>query len=432
MSVEKIDTEHVTQTSVLKCLEVLTLSLTQMKLEFGTKLDQLNTNSAKIEKAIEDFNGRLEIIEEWTVSKARQPEVRTPLTKIHETNLTKEIKVLKAELFKLNEENESLKKQKKKQFKHDVKPKFRVNDFEILKSDNGDFSQDEILKEMQIGGRNNKVREFCLDSVPSHSFQNKKEFPNGFGMSKDMDSDDGSVRTSKGNGNVFAGKYPALSSKFSQDFQFGFLNNHHFDGKGMPSIGKQLGKKKSSITSNDSKCKEEEHERPLRDSSIASDQKKMSIKNVKNFCDFQLLLRDLKNSLNASIYATFNDNIEENVQLLNSLLERYRNVDDKIEGLYKNIKTQKNQLQKTSDTRQKDPSSEENSPEYQSIMESYSKLMELRNTSNFCLYEQKLIQIQSNPSEFESFLYTIKAELSKREKACWDVESQVKAESHNF
>lgn len=438
MNENKHETGLSQEEAILKGFESINLAIHEIKDDFGKRIDGLKSSSTKIENLLQNLSQRIEIIEEWTVKKNEAPEVRTPLTKIHENNLAKELKFLKAELFKLNDENEHLKIYKHKSFKPEIKPKFRVKDFEIMKSDNGEFSNDELSNDIHREGQNKNVREFCLDSLPSHSFHVPKEFPNGFALSKDIDSDDMSVRTSKGNGNINSAKYPPLSSKFSNDLKINFFNGPN--GKNEKKIDKTSSKqpklllnKKNSVNSNDSLFRKDDHDSQQLEISVTSDQKKMSIKNVKNFCDFQLLLRDLKNSLNASIYATFNDDIEENVQQLNLLLERYKETDEKIEKLYRVSREKKTKNHKIIEIKYGNASSdvplqnkvEVCSPDSSYLQDNILKLNELRKTSNFCLYEQKLIQIQSNPSEFESFLYSIKAELSKREQALTEIEKEM-------
>jgi len=423
------DPSNLEQTSpqnLLQTLLSINASLTELKFDFSSKMGDLASNTNRIEQVLERLNKRVVLVEEIPFAKEDRSEIRTPQTKIQENKLAKEIKVLKAEVFKLAEENASLRKYKFKQAKQDSKNRFKVNEFEGFKSDHADFSNDDFLNEIPISVRNRKVREFCLDSNPSQSFHGLKEFQPGYVSSKDNDSDGYSVRTSKGNANIHSGKINGPISRINNEFKFGFLNSNHFAPEKKlevfsAKIERQISKKKDSIKSNDRVSGFDEPEIPRKEDSATSEQKKMSIKNVRNFCDFQLLLRDLKNSLNASIYSSFNDNIEENVQLLNSLLERYKTVDEQIEVMYRRVRDKRVVEDGKEDSRGADGSlddsywlrTQSNSPGEQARL---IQLVELRKTSNFCLYENRLVQIQTNPSEFDSFLYTIKAELAKREQ----------------
>lgn len=433
MLTDSLPLECTNSQSLMQTLESINASLAELKIDFSTKLSDLSNNTNRMESVLEKLNKRLGIVEEIPFSKEDRSEIRTPQTKIQENKLMKEIRILKAEVLKLGEENASLRKYKCKQSKNGTKNRLKVNDFEGFKSDHADFSNDDFLNEIPISARNRKVREFCLDSNPSQSFHALKEFQPGFVSSKDNDSDGYSVRTSKGNANIHSTKIGGPTSRIANEFKFGFLPSTHFaqDRKievFSAKIERQINKKKDSLKSNGQIIQIEENGTPKKEDSATSEQKKMSIKNVRNFCDFQLLLRDLKNSLNASIYSSFNDNIEENVQLLNSLLERYKAVDERIEVVYRNLMVKKTGMRATDGSKGGDSldSSLVKGTSYsiddKKVHLHLAQLTELRKTSNFCLYENRLVQIQTNPSEFDSFLYTIKAELAKREKAFEDLE----------
>lgn len=414
---------------LLNNLGRITSSLNEFKSEFGTKLSSIYESNSKLESLLETLNKRFDLVEERLNFKKEQPEIKTPLTKINENKLSKEIKILKAEIFKLTEENESLKKYKKRRTKDEQKLKSKVNDFEIFRCDSQNASENESPNEVEVE-RVRGVREFRLDSNPSHSFHVFKDYNHGFISSKDNDSDNISIRTSKGNNNNNqSNKLSQAPNKLTDQFQFGFLNANNFSGKAKKEnksakIDTISVIKKASVDSNDSIDKIAEYESTKKDKRNSSDKKRMSIKNVKNFCDFQQLLRNLKTSLNASIYAQFNDNIEENIQELNNLLDKYRQTDTQIENFYQSVKEKNCQtLRKEISRKSDDPEQRNNSSLIDDRFhddvvkrEIFKRLIELRKTSNFCIYEQKLIQIQSNPSEFDSFLYTIKSELEKRER----------------
>jgi hypothetical protein len=138
--------------------------------------------------------------------------------------------------------------------------------------------------------------------------------------------------------------------------------------------------------------------------------------NIKNFDDFKMLLKDLKLTLNLSNYSTFNENFEENFTQLENTLHNYHILDIEIENLIESQKENQTSfadlLENTSIDNKK-TKSVNFKPDKNSLIRS---LTFLRDCSNFHLYENKLKDLKTNPSEFESFFIKIKKELESRRK----------------
>lgn len=432
--------------TVFRTLEKITGMLTDIKSDMVGKLDYLTERNLHLQVAVEKISKRLDTIVE-APAKDAQNLVVTPQNKMHDPQLKKQVQTLRAEIFKLSEENAELRKMNKSTRRiFEPRPIIRNAYLDSYRSGDIDASNDDFIVD---GGAEikKKVREFCLDSNPSYSLKGRAEPKFDLVSEKDDNSDNESVKTSK-NGNNQGGS-KGNAQRLANEFRITGERIPHFDVN-TPDMSRNNSKtevkpivKQTSVFSvdkpsarpatstnimtfpqppllelNRSHFDSESHS----DDSKVSSTKGKSIRPVKDFSDFQKLLIDLKASLNASIYASFNNDIEENVQLLTGYLERYKALDDKIENAYQEVKAQRSQLRISCDSLSNSQSGNlsnfvtgNNSPDKTYLRGIRSKLRDLRLKSNLHTYEQKLINIQSNPSELESFMYTIKGELGKRE-----------------
>lgn len=252
---------------------------------------------------------------------------------------------------------------------------------------------------------------------------------------KAIDSDDNSVRTSRGvkpNSKVgqpiwnlvnplkFLGKNVSSVLGDSRDSNSGEIFNPFFEEDRKPPYP-VLHKPK-----NDFKLQPFDRE----DSQSGSEKRRMSLKNVKNFDDFQQILRDLKMTLNASTYASFNENIDDNFKSLEEMLKKYSQLDEKIFHLYQRssmsftFEKRANVSPETPPGRRLQVSGQQlGGLSFPNLL--LKELQLLKNSSNLSIYEKKLKEIQNNPSEFESFIYKIKQELARRESEYAKLEGQL-------
>jgi len=416
---------------MLRALDKVTGLLSDLKSDLGSRLDYLTERNLHLQVAVEKIGRRLDSMSDITVKEP--PVIATPQQKIQDGQLTMQIKTLRTEIFKLTEENADLRKRNRNTRRlFEPRSTFPNEFLESVRSEN--CSNDDFLMDHPGHEAKKKVREFCLDSNPSHSIKGVTDPRLELISDKDERSDVDSVKTSKGG--VANSKFGFLALKQTNEFKLTMEAPTFYEGH-TPEQAKgartdQLGLKKhhSNVSSEKPERPERFQPRPsikqdLSDSrseeSKTSGSKPRLAKTVKDFSDFQNLLRDLKNSLNASIYASFNNDIEENVQLLTTLLEKYKALDDQIETVYQSVKAKRRELRHANDSVSGSRSSTSNfrgkstTPQLEQLRTIRKRLGDLRRHSNLSSYEQKLVSIQSNPSDLESFLYTIKGELAKRE-----------------
>ena len=140
---------------------------------------------------------------------------------------------------------------------------------------------------------------------------------------------------------------------------------------------------------------------------------------VRDFDEFRDLLKDLKLSLNLSVFSAFEDNTNQKIDDIEFLLERYSKLDQKIltlldnkgdasfidnkpeNGLLKMITGKKSQ---SLNLGQNQKSS------YLSRLEALSKESKLNH------YQIELIKLQKNPVGLDSFIFKLKKEQEHREK----------------
>ena len=138
--------------------------------------------------------------------------------------------------------------------------------------------------------------------------------------------------------------------------------------------------------------------------------------NIKNFDDFKMLLKDLKLTLNLSNYSTFNENFEENFNQLEKTLHDYHELDHKIENFYHKFNENQTSFAdflENNSVNEKQTKSVNCMPKKNNGL---NKLSQLKKSTNFHLYENKLKELKDNPSEFESFFIKLKKELEMRGK----------------
>jgi hypothetical protein len=360
----------------------------------------------------------------------------TPVHKMQQSDFQKQIRNLRTEIFKLSEENAELRRKTRYGRRlFEPRPTYPNDVLGSLRSDV--VSNDDFLADAAPHDGRNRVREFCLESKASNSIRGRADQRLDLISDREDGSDDGSVKTSKGGALQGGSKLQLAPIRPTKEFKLMMDVPFIFEGQ-TPDIGKgsrsdlKLSRRPHSGMAADKPSKESLAK--VDNSDSRSEESKVSgtrpkpVKTVKDFSDFQNLLRDLKNSLNASIYASFNNDIEENVQLLTSLLERYKTLDDRVEATYQAVKTKRSQVRNANDSRSGSMSNLSSlnatsaSPELDRLRTTRKRLSDLRHKSNLHSYEHKLVSIQSNPSELESFLYTIKKELAGREQAFADIQ----------
>ena len=286
------------------------------------------------------------------------------------------------------------------------------------------MSSDEF--EIKNHSKKKGIREFCIDSNKSSSFVRFGERKNKLEGSKHFESDIISIKTSKGN-NKDSQKYSQLPSQVEERFHFNFFNQKKTDqtaGINIHSSKEEIFSRNQSFDSQNI-LEEADYSNSKKERQKQNKPEKMSIKRVKNFVDFQRILRDLKLTLNTGIYAQFDDNIEEKIQKLNLLLNKYKENDLKIEELYDRMTTKKEQCFETLIYSTNDSSNSHSIKNKESFNNLFNKVQNLKNSSNFETYESKIIKIQNNPSDFESFLFSIKGEVEKRESIFVELKTKV-------
>lgn len=123
--------------------------------------------------------------------------------------------------------------------------------------------------------------------------------------------------------------------------------------------------------------------------------KTSSIQNVRDFDDFKVLLADLKLSLSNTNFSAFNENASLGLCQLESELDRYSKLDEKI------IETIGSLCSNSESARQ--------------------ELEALRKSSNAQTHQAKLRELRQNPSDFDSFLLKLKKEIQSRDRAFEDI-----------
>lgn len=418
---------------LLNNFEILTESVQEIKLQFGTKLEQISENNQRIEFLLELLLNKFNLLDGKLQPNQKKEEIKTPVIKLNENKTANEIQMLKAEIYKLREEKNSLKKKQNSQFYQ--KSKSKVKDFESFQIENLDESFDNfgIIK---TESNKKRVREFRLDSNQNSNLNCFGQFNQAFVSSKDSESDVGSIKTSKGN-NKESQKYSQLPNLLTDKFHFSFLNPKQVISNKIsqmtPSREEELISKGHSFDS-ENNFRQSNHSIEQNIHKNRNENKNMSIKKVKNFVDFQRILRDLKLTLNTGIYSQFDDKIEEKIQQLNSMLSKYKENDSKINEfchlIQKKIKESDQLNRKFNQSLSKEIRMNDNSnKDTIDLGLGLIKLENLKTSSNYGTYEAKIIQIQNNPSEFESFLFNLKREIEKRESLFFELKNKIEGEN---
>lgn len=409
----------------------ISASINDLRLEFTSRLDSVRSDAQSQMQTLRAIKERLIVLED-RIPQDQISELSL-LCEQREDKLMNELSKLRIEVQRLTRDNESLKnfRNPRKRVEPIIRPK--INEFniqsEIERSSSVVSSRDE--KPFDEFEQLKEVREFRLDSEISRSFRPDNKFFAQTKIQNILESDDNdSVKTSRG---------PRPGVPKVSTCIFSSLNPIRMTQKNMSSalddsqesVSKEIRKSRRTSGKFIPKMPSFEDDSSLNDN---LDKRRMSLKNVKNFDDFQQILRDLKTTLNASTYASFNDNIDENLRNLEDMLRKYSTLDEQIHSLYQqSVNTFK--FEKRASVKLEIPPLEDLSERLAMRSNSFmssgnpnyllKELQLLKSSSNFALYEGKLKEIQRNPMEFESFIIKIKQEFKKRESEFLKIENQL-------
>lgn len=142
--------------------------------------------------------------------------------------------------------------------------------------------------------------------------------------------------------------------------------------------------------------------------------------NIRNFDDFKVLLKDLKMTLNKSDFSEFQDDLNENIEELETLMTNYNALDRQMGELIEDKNQKPDQNTSLLDKNVKGLLKVNKSSSVNYGKDTKNKyivqLEELREGSNFKFYQEKLRELRTQPLEFNSFMLTVKRELDKRSK----------------
>jgi hypothetical protein len=410
----------------------ISVSISEMRSDFSAQLIAVQSEAKDQMHLLRSIKERLVFLENRATEGDRFLENNE-----REEGLMNEVRYLQREVQRLQQDNESLRNFRVPQIriKSDSNPK--IKEFDMLSRSEKSFSPIASPRNKPKDGSTymRQIHEFRLDSEISQSMRPSKALLNDLRVQKIIDSDDNSVRTSRGvkqNSKVgqpiwnlvnplkFLGKHASSVLGDSRDSNSGEIANPFLNEERKPACP-VLPRSKNNLKP-----------QPFdgEDSQSGSEKRRMSLKNVKNFDDFQQILRDLKMTLNASTYASFNENIDDNFKNLEDMLKKYSQLDERILQLY-----QRSSMSFKFDKRAN--VTPEAPPEPRILTTglringssqpppALKELQLLKNSSNLSIYERRLKEIQDNPSEFESFIYKVKQELARREAEYARLEGQL-------
>ena len=409
----------------------ISTNINDLRVEFTSRLDSVRADTQSQMQMLRAIKERLVVLEDRI--QLDQISEMSLLREQRKDRLVSELSKLRAEVQRLKKDNESLKnfRDPRKRAEQIIRPK--INEFNIQSEIDHSSSMLSARDERPIEAfeQLREVREFRLDSEISRSFRPDNKFFAQAKIRNILESEDNdSVKTSRG---------PRPGAPKVSACIFSSLNpirmNPKNKGSELDDSEEVLSKevRKSRRTSGKFIPKMPSFE-DNSSSNENAEKGRMSLKNVRNFDDFQQILRDLKTNLNASTYASFNDNIDENLRNLEDMLRKYSILDEQIHSLYqRSVSTFK--FEKRASVKLEIPPLEDLSERLgmrsNSFMSSgnpnylVKELQLLKNSSNFALYEGKLKDIQRNPMEFESFIIKVKQELKSRESEFLKIENQL-------
>jgi len=409
----------------------ISTNINDLRVEFTSRLDSVRADTQSQMQMLRAIKERLVVLEDRI--QLDQISEMSLLREQRKDRLVSELSKLRAEVQRLKKDNESLKnfRDPRKRAEQIIRPK--INEFNIQSEIDHSCSMLSARDERPIEAfeQLREVREFRLDSEISRSFRPDNKFFAQAKIRNILESEDNdSVKTSRG---------PRPGAPKVSTCIFSSLNpirmNPKNKGSELDDSEEVLSKevRKSRRTSGKFIPKMPSFEDDS-SSNENAEKGRMSLKNVRNFDDFQQILRDLKTNLNASTYASFNDNIDENLRNLEDMLRKYSILDEQIHSLYqRSVSTFK--FEKRASVKLEIPPLEDLSERLgmrsNSFMSSgnpnylVKELQLLKNSSNFALYEGKLKDIQRNPMEFESFIIKVKQELKRRESEFLKIENQL-------
>ena len=142
---ESIKDERMVEYSpILGNLENLAETVQEIKSQFEIKLEKIVENSNRMESLLETLLNKFNSFEPKANKKSDQDEMKTPQAKLNDNKLTNDIKAMRAEIYKLRDENQLLKKGQHSHIFPKVNKKEEVQDFESFKSQNSEMSSDEF------------------------------------------------------------------------------------------------------------------------------------------------------------------------------------------------------------------------------------------------------------------------------------------------
>lgn len=137
------------------------------------------------------------------------------------------------------------------------------------------------------------------------------------------------------------------------------------------------------------------HDSPAEPPTCEKRSKATAIQNVRNFDDFRSLLENLKLTISNSNYSSFNESASLGFHQLETELDRYNTLDRRIDTVLESLPQDKSGPLRD--------------------------LEALRAHSNLLAHQQKLQDLQQNPSDFDSFLLKLKKELLARSRTFEDI-----------
>lgn len=416
----------------------LSENLLDMRKEMNMKLDQVESGTKDNFHILRAVKERLLCLEEKL--NPAEPFVPVSLEKqSKEEMLAEEVRCLKKTVDALQRDNESLRNFHQPRTRAAPLQNLKVERVPTIpKFEDSSFSPIKKLRSKQPGNHSlfsKNIQDFKLESEASQSNQDsplrcklpKEESFNG--------SENNSVRTSKG-------------KKIPLKVNFTGFNL-------IPSLRRQNMRGYSLLESSQDSCAEGKEPTPEEgpasfalDSFLDKEKSinpgsrqnekppQLSLANIKNFDDFQHILKDLKKTLHTSTYASFNEEVDENIRLLEEVLQKYSLIDQQIYLLYQKTVCSSLTFEKRGSVHFKEmptaelPSLALDKKSNSAILSTnphflLSQLQELRESSNLDNFQVKLMEVQKNPSEFESLLYTIKRELRKRQAEFTHLENQI-------
>lgn len=428
-----------------RSLENLISEITEMKNLFLNQLDFITSNSVKIEELVGSFHNRLGKIESNLDSSENAQQEKTPNSKIKKRKLKKEIAELQVRIKLLTEENVNLRK-----IKQSSRSPRKIPDFEISPSENSLSSIQllDVSDQRKLNKKPKKIREFRLDSAQSQSLKPNSSLLNDPRVLKVIESGDFSSIMAKEQNQIRSHRITEIQKELIESNQLSFIGKTNASHENSDDMGKkqETASTNNMINKKSAKSFSILNKKPIKISIQAAPKKEeiilvenqnsksqgLSLKGIKNFSDFQNLLLKMKNAIHFSTYSFFSSDVDKNVECLRAIFIKYEELSEKIDQLEKEIifaekgdSCKNPELLKEEQSDEKFPQCSLNTDPTQNLQgrdqSILPDLQKLRGKFDIKTFQEKIMEIENNPSQLESFVYFLKAECESNWKSYYEL-----------